>query len=60
MFYYVVNGDCRRNERNWFQNGSFNDMDSSPMKRDKYSLDFRSFEEEYCAPILRIKKLVLI
>ncbi len=50
---YVVNGDCWRNERNWFQKGSSIDIDSSLTKRDKYSLDFRSFNEEYCAPIFK-------
>lgn len=54
IFAYVVNGDCRRNERNGFQNGSFIDIDSSPIKRVKYSFDVRSFREENCAPILII------
>jgi hypothetical protein len=47
----VVNGDWRRNERNWFQNGSLTDIVSSLTKRDKYSFDFKWFNEEYCAPI---------
>lgn len=57
--YYVVNGDWRWNDRNWFQNGSFTDIDSSLTKRDKYSLDFKLFNDEYCAPIL-IAKFVFI
>lgn len=52
FMYYVVNGDWKRNERNWFQNGSFTDIVSSLTKRDKYWFDFNSFKDEYWAPIV--------
>lgn len=51
---YVVNDDCKRNERNWFQNGSLTDMDSSLTKRERYSFDFKLFNDEYCAPIVNV------